>query len=77
MDNRFYRPEDPMYIKIHNYEDTVTWESPHHDAKISDIFDKFKGLLVSIGYASEAIDRCIVEMSEEINSHKDDDCDVV
>ena len=76
MDDRVYRPEDPMYIKIHSYEDTVTWESPHHDTSLSDMFDKLKGLLVSIGYAPDSIDSCIVEIAEEINSRREDNCEV-
>ena len=78
MDNRVYRQEDPMYIKIHNFDDTVTWESPHHDTNLETLFDKFKGLLVAIGFSEEIIDQHIIEIANELQSerlaeeHKDD-----
>lgn len=70
MDNRVYRPEDPMYIKIHSYENTVTWESPHHDTNLTEIFDNFKGLLITIGFMPESIDNHIMEMADEIKSNE-------
>lgn len=78
MDNRVYRPEDPMYIKIHNFDDTVTWESPHHDANLETLFDRFRGLLVTIGFPEESINRYIIELGSDLQSdllaeeHKDD-----
>lgn len=66
MDNRVYRPEDPMYIKIHCFEDTITWEYPHHDTDLKTLFDKFKGLLVTIGFSEEMINNHIIEIAEEL-----------
>lgn len=66
MDNRVYRPEDPMYIKIHCFEDTITWESPHHDTDLETLFDKFKGLLVAIGFSEEMINKHIIKFAEEL-----------
>lgn len=75
MNNRVYRPDDPMYIKIHNFDDTITWESPHHDTDLGTIFDKFKGLLVAIGFSEEMINKHIIEIAEELQgeeANKDD-----
>lgn len=66
MDNRVCRPEDPMYIKIHCFEDTITWESPHHDTDLRTLFDKFKGLLVAIGFSEEVINKHIIDFAEEL-----------
>ena len=64
MDNRIYRPDDPMYVKTHCFDDTITWESPHHDADLGTLFDKFKGLLVAIGFSEEIVNKHIIEMAE-------------
>ena len=66
MDNRVYRPDDPMYIKIHCFEDTITWESPHHDTDLEILFDKFKGLLVAIGFSEDIINQHIIETGKEL-----------
>jgi hypothetical protein len=71
IDNRVYRPEDPMYIKIHSYQNTVTWESPHHDTNLAELFANFKNLLITIGFMPDTIDSCIIEMAEEIDPQKD------
>lgn len=68
MDNRVYRPDDPMYIKIHCFDDTITWESPHHDTDLGILFDKFKGLLVAIGFSEEMINNHIIEIAKELQS---------
>lgn len=70
MNNRVYRPDDPMYIKIHNFDDTITWESPHHDTDLGTIFDKFKGLLVAIGFSEEMINKHIIEIAEELQGEE-------
>ena len=66
MDNRVSRPDDTMYIKIHCFDDTITWESPHHDTGLETIFDKFKGLLVTIGFSEEMVNKRIIEIAEEL-----------
>lgn len=66
MNNGVYHPEDPMYIKIHSFEDTVTWESPHHDTDLGTLFDKFKGLLVAIGFSEKIINEHIIEIADEL-----------
>ena len=68
MDNRVCRPDDPMYIKIHCFDDTITWESPHHDTDLGILFDKFKGLLVTIGFSEEVINKHIIEITKELQS---------
>ena len=68
MNNAVYRPEDPMYIKIHNFDDTVTWESPHHDSTLETLFDGFKGLLVTIGFHEESINRYILKAAKELQN---------
>lgn len=71
MDNKIYRPDDPMYIKIHNFDDTITWESPHHDTDLGTIFDKFKVLLVAIGSSEEMINKHIIEIAEELQDEEE------
>lgn len=66
MDNRVCRPDDPMYIKIHCFEDTITWESPHHDTDLGTLFDKFKGLLVTMGFSEEIVNKHIIDFAEEL-----------
>lgn len=68
MDNRVCRPEDLMYIRIHCFDDTITWESPHHDTDLGILFDKFKGLLVTIGFSEEVINKHIIEIAKELQS---------
>lgn len=70
MDNRIYKPDDTMYIKIHCYDDIITWESPYHDTDLGTIFDKFKGLLVAIGFSEEMINNYIIEIAEELQGEE-------
>lgn len=70
MDNKHCKSTDPMYIKINAYGNTVTWESSHNGVTISDMFDTFKGLLITIGFNECIVNQCIIDMADEIREEK-------
>lgn len=70
MNDKVNRPEDLTYIKIHNFDDTVTWESSDHEITISGMLDKFIGLLTAIGFNALDVNQCIIDMADEIREKK-------
>lgn len=70
MDNKHCKSTDPMYIKIRAYGDTATWESSQHDADLSDMLSRFKGLLITIGFNELTVNQCIIDMADEIKEEK-------
>lgn len=76
MDNRVYRPEDPSYLEVHNYENTIRISTPHHDSNSDDWIQMFYTAMVGITFPPECILTAMKEFAEEqLESFKDDEGD--
>ena len=53
-------------ISVEIEETKTSWEVPYTDCSLSDLFDAFKGLLITHTFNPEIIDKYILECADTI-----------
>ena len=62
-----------MKVTIKSYDREVSWSNDREDqiideTTIDEVFDAFKGMLITLGYSAECIDADILEQALQIEN---------
>lgn len=66
-----------MKITIKSYDREVSWSNDREDqiideTTLDEVFDAFKGMLITLGYSAECIDADILEQALQIENDSEE-----
>ena len=67
-----YSKEEPAYLEVNNYDNTIRISTPHHDSTIDDWIQMFYTAMVGVTFHPEQVLEAMREFAEERLPEEDD-----